>query len=181
MKDSYNRKRRFSAVMEYKDAPKISAEFMEWLEDNGFFEAPASTKYHGAYNGGLFEHSYRVTMQLLKMTNALELKWQNPRSPFIVGMFHDLCKIDKYILDFDEEGEKWQYNQNCTLKGHGEKSVMLLSQFFTLTEEEVLCIRYHMGAYETENWNEYDMAIKKYETVLWTHTADMHASKVQGV
>ena len=47
-----------------------------------------------------------------------------------------------------------------------------------LTEEEKLCITYHMGAYETSNWNEFEKAIRKYENVLWTHTADMYASKI---
>lgn len=27
----------------------------------GFFTAPASTKYHGNYEGGLFDHSFTVT------------------------------------------------------------------------------------------------------------------------
>ena len=58
------------------------------------------------------------------------------------------------------------------------KSIMLLSQFINLTEEELLCIRYHMGAYEKEAWDQYDMAIKKYPNVLWTHHADMIASKL---
>ena len=32
----------------------------EKLTESGFFTAPASTKYHGAYEGGLFDHSYNV-------------------------------------------------------------------------------------------------------------------------
>lgn len=48
-----------------------------------------------------------------------------------------------------------------------------------LTEEEVLCIRYHMGAYETKDWAGFDLAIKKYPNVLYTHTADMLASKLE--
>jgi len=58
---------------------------------------------------------------------------------------------------------------------------MLLSQFITLTEEEMLCIRYHMGAFEKEEWTEYGAAIEKYQNVLWTHHADMLASRVDGV
>jgi hypothetical protein len=103
-------------------------------------------------------------------------------------MFHDLCKIDSYTDESASEGTngiahiseepKWVYNKNQLLKGHGDKSIMLLSQFINLTEEEILCIRFHMGAYETDDWNSYDKAIRKYETVLWTHTADMWAAKV---
>lgn len=159
---------------------------MEYLNTGGFFTAPASTKYHGVYPGGLYDHSKAVFLRLKWMTENLRLSWQRPESPFIIGMFHDLCKCDQYIekkpgLDLEyEDAPVYEYNTNTLLKGHGAKSVLILSQFMTLTEEEMLCIRYHMGAYEKEEWNEFDMAIKKYPNVLFTHTADMLASKVDG-
>lgn len=164
----------------------VSQEFYDWLIDKGFKTAPASTKYHGAHEGGLYEHSCEVAGQLLILTANLELKWQRKESPLIVGMFHDLCKIDAYkVKDVCFDGERgeftpieYEYNDDQLLKGHGDKSVMLLSRFMTLTDEEILCIRYHMGAYETDNWKQYDMAIKSYPNVLWTHTADMLASKL---
>lgn len=68
------------------------------------------------------------------------------------------------------------------LKGHGDKSVMLLSQFYTLTDEEIMCIRYHMGAFtDKSEWNDYTRAVSQYPNVLWTHQADMLASHVAGV
>lgn len=151
----------------------------EWLKNNKFFTAPASTKYHGNYEGGLFDHSLEVMNKLLSMTEEMQLQWQRPSSPIIVGMFHDLCKSDEYekglyMTDFN-------HTDDFILKGHGEKSVMLLSQFMTLTEEEILCIRFHMGAYKTDDWDSYGRAIEKYQTVLWTHTADMFASRVRGI
>lgn len=166
--------------------------FWYFLLKEGFFTSPASTKYHGAYDGGLYDHSKAVYKRLRKLTVMNDLKWQRPESPFIVGMFHDLCKIDQYKLvetktqnvlgqEVTLEDAHYEYNDRTLLKGHGAKSVMLLSQFLTLTEEELLCIRYHMGAYEKEEWSELDMAIKKYENVFWTHAADMLASKVDGV
>lgn len=166
----------------------ISQEFYNWLIENGFKTAPASTKYHGAYEGGLYEHSCEVTRDLVYMTEKLGLKWQREESPWIVGMFHDLCKTDAYVNGNPEHfGNcivypsviEYEYNEDILLKGHGEKSVMLLSQFMTLTEEEIMCIRYHMGAYETEDWKQFDLAIKKYPNVLFTHTADMSASKLK--
>lgn len=153
----------------------ISQEFYDWLIDKGFKTAPASTKYHGAYEGGLYEHSCEVAGQLLILTANLDLQWQRKESPMIIGMFHDLCKIDAYI---EIESGSYVYNEDQLLKGHGDKSIMLLSRFMTLTDEEILCIRYHMGAYDTDNWQQYDMAIKSYPNVLWTHTADMLASKL---
>ena len=66
------------------------------LTESGFFTAPASTKYHGAYAGGLFDHSLNVTKALLVLTESNGLKWLRPESPYIVGMFHDICKQDQY-------------------------------------------------------------------------------------
>lgn len=166
----------------------------KWLDEIGFFDAPASTKYHGAYEGGLYDHSRAVCIRLLDLTKNNHLTWQRDSSPFIVGMFHDLCKCDQYIkvltpdkhLDEITGNEhpavvSFEYNTNTLLKGHGSKSVMIISQRFALTEEELLCIRYHMGAYEKDEWSEFDQAARKYETVLWVHHADQLASKIDNV
>lgn len=167
----------FIDLMKTKNGvPIIGTELLDWLIGNGFFTAPASTKWHGDYEGGLFDHSCEVTRKLLELTDTLNLKWQRKESPYIVGMFHDLCKIDSYIPQKGEPAYTW--NNDMILTGHATKSIMLLSQFMTLTEEELLCIRFHMGAYETDDWDGYGKAIEKYETVLWTHTADMFASRV---
>lgn len=156
---------------------------LAYLNFGGFFTSPASTKYHGDYEGGLYDHSRQVAIELEKMTENMGLKWKRTESPFIVGMFHDLCKCDQYKLVYDEDNAKshYEHNNKMLLTGHGAKSVMILSQFMTLTEEEVLCIRYHMGAYEKEEWNEFDAAIKRYPNVFWTHAADMVASKIRGI
>lgn len=169
----------------------IPDELSNWLIENEFFLAPASRKYHGAYEGGLYYHSTNVADRLMWMTENLNLEWQRKESPWIVGMFHDLCKMDEYIKVVDEEGQvmmgtdevkgeeaHFEHASDVLLKGHGDKSIMLLSQFMTLTEEEILCIRYHMGAYNRDDWEGFDKAIRKYPNVLFTHTADMYASKV---
>lgn len=157
----------------------------------GFFDAPASTKYHGAYEGGLFDHSLNVTMELLNLTQECCLSWKREESPLIIGMFHDICKVDAYrhpkcgfytdnveqVEQLDES--KWEHNPNALLKGHGDKSVMLLSKWFTLTTEEILCIRYHMGAFtDKSEWNDYTRAVHTCPNVLWTHHADMLATHV---
>jgi hypothetical protein len=156
----------------------IPTEFINWLEYNGFFTAPASTKYHGNYEGGLFDHSYSVAETLKQLSKANRLKWNNLRSPFVIGMFHDLCKIDNYI----KVADGFDYNKAALLPGHGEKSIIYLVQHMRLTPEEVMCIRWHMGAFdEKENWNYYTKAVNKYPNVLWTHQADMIASQILGV
>ena len=159
----------------------ISKEFIDYLKEQGFFTKPAAIKHHGNYQGGLFDHSLTVAQCLNTMTKCMNVNWQNPRSPFVVGMFHDLCKVDDYVIKQEDSGKFFEYNNDKILTGHGDKSIIMLSQFLNLTEEEILCIRYHMGAYQTDDWNSYDKAIRKYETVLWTHTADMYASKVLNV
>ena len=171
----------------------IDPEWMDWLIGHGFFVKPAAIKHHGNYTGGLFDHSFEVMEDLVEMTEKLGLEWQEERSPYIVGIFHDLCKVDDYIDENAQDmvvmgtgspiskNPKWTYNDEVIMKGHGEKSIILLSQFITLTEEEILCIRFHMGAYNTDDWNGFDKAIRKYPTVLFTHTADMYASKVKHV
>lgn len=156
----------------------ISEDFVFWLKNHGFLSAPASATHHGNFTGGLYAHSQVVTHYLLALDAAPEHSWTNPRSPYVVGMFHDLCKIDGYKPQNTDEylDGLWVKNDKTILTGHGEKSVMLLSQFMTLTEEEVLCIRYHMGEYIKEDWDGYREAIRKYPNVLYTHTADMLAS-----
>ena len=65
-------------------------DFTNWLIEHGFFKAPASIHHHGQYEGALFLHSLSVANSLLSLTRRLELTWQSPVSPLIVGMFHDL-------------------------------------------------------------------------------------------
>lgn len=162
----------------------IPQEFADYLKVKGFYNAPASTKYHGNCAGGLFDHSFAVMNFLVELSAKNNLKWQRAESPFIVGMFHDLCKIDNYapVLDGDNVIVGYEYKTDTLIKGHGGKSIILLSQHMTLTEEEVMCIRYHMGAFvEKEEWRDYTNAIHKYPNVLWTHHADMIASHVVGI
>lgn len=159
-----------------------------YLIDNGFFVAPASTKYHGSYEGGLFDHSKNVAEMLVDLTEKLHLQWERSESPYIVGFFHDLCKIDCYCHptmaqtiggEAIKDSNRWEYNPNTLFKGHGDKSLMLLSSLILLTEEEAACIRYHMGAFTKESeWSDYTSAIHKFPNVLFTHTADMMAAHI---
>jgi hypothetical protein len=151
------------------------------LDKIGFFTAPASTKYHGAYEGGLFDHSLQTAKELVDLTQKLGLEWESPESPYIVGMFHDLCKCDNYVWDI--ETDSYKYNPDIVIPGHGEKSLIMLQKYISLTDEEIACIRWHMGAYEkdTKMWEYYGKAIEQYPNVLYTHTADMIASKIRGI
>lgn len=159
----------------------ILNKYCEQLKAINFFSAPAGMKHHGAYNGGLFDHSANVADVLETYTANLGLDWEREESPYIVGMLHDLCKVDQYEYDLETDSFKW--SNDPVIKGHGIKSVVYIQNLgLKLTDEEQACIIYHMGAYtDKEEWKDYDNAIKKFPNVLYTHTADMHVSKVYGI
>lgn len=169
-------------VTQYKQIMPIHTRIdLETLNEIGFFTAPASTKYHGAYTGGLFDHSFLTVKSLVELTEKLDLEWERPESPYLVGMYHDLCKCDNYVKD--PESDQWIYNPEIIIPGHGDKSIILLGKYFNLTDEEIACIRWHMGAFEDDPKmrNNYGRACEKYHNILFTHTADMIASKILGI
>lgn len=169
-------------LIRYGMSDKATGVIADELEALGYFDVPASMNHHGAWPGGLFEHSWAVAVELVNFTVSLGLKWQMRRSPVLVGLLHDLCKTQCYRC-MDGEWKPWRYE-----KRHGDLSVEMAEELLKkagakpLTEEEKLCIRWHMGAFDAkENWNHYGKAVTKYKTVLYTHTADMVASRVLGV
>lgn len=159
----------------------------ELFEKTDYFYGPSSTRWHNAYPGGGFDHVFGVTQCLVELTDKGICKpWQRSVSPYIVGLLHDATKIGAYVMKQEmnpltNDIETWyEYNDACEKRSpiHGEDSMLKVMQHLQLTEEEQACIRWHMGAYEKDNWKGYDEAIKKFPNVLWTHTADMYASKV---
>ena len=137
---------------------------IENLEELGFFEAPASTKFHLNVKGGLMEHSWNVCNTALMLRE--QMIQMNPEiadklpvdSVIIASLLHDACKADIYresILNRKNELGIWEkvpgYEvdySNLPL-GHGEKSViMLLSYGLKLTKDEMLAIRWHMTAWD---------------------------------
>ena len=145
---------------------------LAWLEKSDFFTAPASTRYHGAYEGGLVEHSLNVYEQLVNgnptETNA------------IVSLFHDLCKTDYYTVSTRnvKENGVWVQKPYYTVDdkfpyGRGEKSVFMIERFMRLTNEEAFAIRFHMGEYSDPNTGK---AFEKYPLALLLHQADERAT-----
>ena len=114
---------------------------LEWLESTDFFTAPASTKHHGAYEGGLVRHSLNVYYALLGY--YITRNGYSQESHAIVALLHDVCKADFY--EMTESG--WAVNDRLPM-GHGEKSVYLIMKHMELTDDEALAIRWHMGAYD---------------------------------
>lgn len=149
---------------------------VEKLVKMGYFKVPASLSHHGTMEGDLYQHSKMIYLQLKEYTQKLYLSWKEERSPVVIAFLHDLCKTDDYVL----VGGEYVWNKNRILSGHGEKSVIMALQLFPeLTDEEVMCIRYHMGAYEgQEKWKTLGNAVKSYPNILWVHHADMIASQI---
>lgn len=125
---------------------------IKYLEESDFFDAPASTKYHGNFPGGLAEHSLTVYKLLAKKNEQFSLGISD-QTLKICGLLHDICKVDTYKIGFKwtKPDEKiWVKEAVYTVEdsfpaGHGEKSVFMLQRYIQLMDEEILAIRWHMG------------------------------------
>ena len=164
---------------------------LEFLEKTDFYTAPASTKRHNAFKGGLCEHSINVYKRFVKLlTMEYGENWSekvNPESVAIMGLLHDVCKVDTYVEDYrnvkDENGywiKKPYYKVEDHLPyGHGEKSVYILSAFIKLTREEALAINWHMGEYDQRVQNgSYIISevFYNYPVCFLMHLADLTAT-----
>jgi len=146
---------------------------LEWLKSSDFFTAPASTRYHGAHEGGLLEHSLNVRECLLdELASVGMVDKYTAETVAIVSLLHDVCKVGLYVPEpknrktYDPEkvgaAEKWAVKHDAlgdfiweTVMGykfddqlpygHGEKSVYIISGFIRLSREEAMAIRWHMG------------------------------------
>lgn len=161
-------------------------EIINFLEKTDFFKAPASTRFHGNYEGGLLEHSMKVYEILKhKVKNSVIDINVGDDTLIIVALLHDICKANYYKVDFrnakNERGE-WEkvpyYTVDDTIPyGHGEKSVMMITEYMKLTSEEKYCIRWHMGFTEPkELYGTISLAYKKYPLALLMHEADLEAT-----
>lgn len=151
---------------------------IDFLNKTDFFEAPASTKFHGCYKGGLLEHS-------IKVYEILKNKTEDSDTVKIVALLHDVCKANFYKVDYRNAKNAqgiWEkvpyYTIDDTIPyGHGEKSVMMISEFIKLTPEERYAIRWHMGFTEPkELYSTIGAAYKKYPLALLIHEADLEAT-----
>jgi hypothetical protein len=126
---------------------------LAWLEDSDFFEAPASTRFHGNYEGGLCEHSVNVWEELVRLLKAYPEVRVSAESAAIVALLHDLCKIGCYKTELrnTKVNNVWVkkpvyvFNEDFCYGGHGSKSVFLVQKHIALTDAEAVAINCHMG------------------------------------
>lgn len=164
-------------------------ELIAFLEKSDFFEAPASTKYHGAFKGGLAEHSLKVYEVLKEKVKNYDIEVSEDTLK-IVTLLHDICKVNFYKVDYrnakNSLGE-WEkvpyYTIDDTIPyGHGEKSVMMITEYIKLTPEEKYSIRWHMGFSEPkELYTSLGQAFKKYPLALLVHEADLEATYLYNI
>ena len=164
--------------------------FLEYLtEKSDFFTAPASTRYHGAYEGGLAQHSvnvYECLRAYMERERVKDLYHMNYSEETIalVSLLHDVCKIGCYktsTRNVKDENGVWQkvpfYQFDDPMPyGHGEKSVYILSGFMRLSREEAFAIRYHMGFSGNEDKGSVGKVFEQFPLAFALSVADMEAT-----
>lgn len=164
---------------------------MEFIEKSDFYTAPASTRFHGSYEGGLLEHSLNVYECLLRKRNensfwAEKLENVSDESIAVVALLHDICKTYFYVTEMRNKKVDgvWVQVPAYTVDdkipyGHGEKSVMMIEEYMKLFPYERYAIRWHMGPYSGEqDWQTFGIAAEKYPLVLALFEADMEATHI---
>ncbi|MDU2065118.1 MAG: HD domain-containing protein [Sporomusaceae bacterium] len=189
-------KERFISLLQQVERNGIE-EFIAYLEqDTDFFSAPASAYHHGNYMGGLVDHSVAVYDNLVKIIETFDLSQRYDKETLILSaLLHDLCKANFYRKVLrnrkNEKTGQWEkveiYEINDQFPiGHGEKSVILLSRYIALTEDEMLAIRWHMGGFDDAaraytGGQSLSKAMKSTPLVAALHMADMATCYFKGV
>lgn len=183
-------KERFIEIYKKNIKREGSDKLLEYLlsTNSDFFEAPASTRFHGSYDGGLVEHSLNVYDCLVHyldrdcVKDDYQLTFTD-ESIAIVALLHDLCKVNCYVKgtrNVKKNGQWIQiptYDYNDQLPyGHGEKSVYMISGYMRLTREEAFAIRYHMGFAGNEDARNVGSAFEMFPLAFALSTADMEAT-----
>ena len=184
-------KEQFIKIMEQVERPGVD-KLLDWLEGTDFYSAPASTRFHGSYPGGLVYHTLNVVYELRELVKFYEVEGIPKESIIIVALAHDFCKINTYeetmvnVPPQRSKTGKWEqqlgYKKNEPLKlGHGAKSLSILQDFITLEDYEKEAIFWHMGAYDTgilsSTHDLYDV-FEENKLAFLLHMADMVATYI---
>lgn len=155
-------------------------ELLDWLEHTDFFTAPASTKYHGAFEGGLVLHSLNVFVQLRNLRRWYDCK-ASDESVAIVALLHDLCKVGCYKVELrwrKDANDKWEqyptykFDEDFAYGGHGAKSVFLIQSFMRLTPDEAAAINCHMGQWDATTYSNPTEVYCRNKLAWLLHVAD---------
>lgn len=166
-----------------------SEELLNWLRSTDFYTAPASTRFHGAVEGGLLQHSLNVYFALLGEVKSVGLTVSD-ETLAIVALLHDICKVEFYHIEYRNvkgSNGQWESVPYYTVldkdpRGyHADKSVSIIKDFIKLTNEEECAIRAHMGGFdESVKGGTYFIGniFNKYKLAVLLHLADTKATYV---
>ncbi len=163
---------------------------LDYLQNNDFFTAPASARYHLAESGGLCQHSinvYKRLKQLVEREYGEEYsRIYSDETLAVCGLLHDLCKVNYYVTEMRnvKEGNEWVKKPFFKVEekfpyGHGEKSVFIISQYMRLSAEEAMAINWHMGGFDERvkgGSYAFSEALAKFKLALLLHIADLEAT-----
>lgn len=164
-------------------------EFLSYLESTDFFTAPASSRYHGSYEGGLCVHSMNVFIELIRLMKAYPEIKMTAETAAIISLLHDVCKIGCYktsTRNVKDSNNKWiqvpyyEFKEDFCFGGHGSKSVYLIQKYMKLTDEEAVAINSHMGAYTKPTGDtSVSNAYRQFPIAWLLHAADESASYIR--
>ena len=155
-------------------------DLMAWLEGTDFYTAPASTRFHGCFEGGLVMHSLNVYAQLKRLCNWYGCE-ASDESIAIVALFHDLCKAGCYKVEMrwrKDANNQWEqyptykFEEDFAYGGHGSKSVFLVQTFIKLTPEEASAINCHMGQWDSSTYSNPTTVYERNLLAWLLHVAD---------
>jgi len=180
---------RFISIFKSKIKREGADKLLDYLISSDFFTAPASARYHSAYEGGLLDHSLNVYDCLSAYLNRDYVKEKfklnyTEETIAIVSLLHDICKVNVYKPGYrNVKNEQGKWEQVPTFEfddrlpyGHGEKSVYMISPFIKLTREEAFAIRYHMGFSNVDDQRNVGKAFEMFPLAFALSTADMEAT-----
>lgn len=192
-KDIQSLKERFIGLLRSTKREGIE-NLINFLEKSDFFTAPSSTRFHGAFKSGLLLHSLNVYDNFIKLKNSgiFPLDEKIDETSYIIcPLLHDICKIYFYVEETrnvkNKETGQWEQVPYYTIDdkipyGHGEKSVLMISEYIKLYPYERMAIRWHMGFSEPkELWNALGAAYDKYPFAMMLYMADLIATHVNEV
>lgn len=161
----------------------------DYLSDStDFFTAPASTRFHNNFSGGLAQHCLNVYENFKSLLEIKSVEMSED-SIIICALLHDLCKCNTYVVETrnrkNEQGQWEKYNIWATNKDvdiplpHSSRSIAIIRKFIKLSIKEELTIFYHMGPYGGEDYEYRNMlkaANEKYPQTVLFYVADTIAS-----
>lgn len=159
-----------------------------WLQGTDFLRAPASTRWHGAHEGGLVEHSLAVHDRLVQLDGDFGFGLDGD-SMALCALLHDVCKTRCYKADTrnvkDERGvwhkvPCYRFEEDFPFGGHGSKSVYLVQHFVALSPEEAAAINCHMGQFDATSYSNPSPVYEANPLAWLLHVADEAATYIDG-